>query len=304
MKKLLLPALLILFSYALKAQIPNPSFECWDTTHLPLYEDPCNWTSYNYFAAQGYPVFVFKTTDAHTGNYAIEVRTVGYTNPLPPFNPLVDVGRAQTGTDYQNGPNGFPYTQRPSTFSAWVKYLPQGIDSAEIKIKLYKWSVSLGQPQDVATAVFYVSGSSSQYQCKMGTFSYVPPFTLSGNPDTASVYISSSFDNNTTAGSIVKVDDIAFGNCTVGIQDVAGNNFSPTFYPNPASDVISFSSLPPGADRVKIFEITGKMVAADAVSNSRARVDVRTLMPGIYFYGVYDDDNRLVSSGKFSIARY
>src|SRR6185295_17951642 len=106
------------------------------------------------------------------------------------------------------GPNGFPYTTRATLFSAWVKYIPQGVDSAEVKIKLYKWNASFQQPQDVAHAEFYVHTTDSVYHCVTKSFTYVPPFTSSGNPDTACVYISSSFQNNTTPGSIIRVDDI------------------------------------------------------------------------------------------------
>src|SRR5258706_7568825 len=76
MKMLLTVAILFMINLALKAQIPNPSFECWDATHLPQYEEPCSWTSYNLFSNQGYPVFVYKSADSHNGNSAIEVRTV------------------------------------------------------------------------------------------------------------------------------------------------------------------------------------------------------------------------------------
>lgn len=305
MKKILLSVCAIFaLSASLRAQIPNPSFECWNAyPGPPPYEEPCQWTSFNSSSAQGYPVFVFKTTDAHNGTYAIEVRTQGYTNPFPPYQALVDVGYTQTGTNYQNGPNGFPYTQRPSTFSAWVKYLPQGIDSAEIKIKLYKWSPTFQQPQDVAHAEFYVHTTDSVYHCVLKNFTYVPPFVTSGNPDTASVYISSSFQNNPTAGSIIKVDDIAFGNCTVGMPETAKENPELYVFPNPASDKISFSLFPAGADRIKLFEITGKMVAAETVNDVEVVMDLKKLKPGIYFSAVYDQDNKVIASRKFSIVR-
>jgi hypothetical protein len=305
MKRLLLSAL-VLISVSLSAQqVPNYNFDCWNSfPGPPAYEEPCGWTSYNSFSAQGYPVFVYKTTDAHSDSFAIEVRTMGYTNPFPPYNPLVDIGLAQTGTNYQNGPNGFPLppNTRPQMFSAWVKYLPQGVDSAEVKIKLYKWNVTFQQPQDVAHATFYVSSTDADYHCVTKTFTYVPPFTTSGFPDTASVYITSSFQNNTTAGSIVRVDDISFGNCIVSTEETPRAP-EMTFYPNPADDNIRFTWLPASADRIKIFETTGKMVAAEAVNNSFAWIDLKSLTPGIYLFGVYDENNKVVSSGKFSIVR-
>jgi hypothetical protein len=308
MKKLLLSAF-VLINLSLAAQpIPNYNFDCWN--HFPgppAYDEPCGWTSYNLFSAQSYPVFVYKTTDATSDTFAIEVRTMGYTNPFPPYNQLTDVGLAQTGTNYQNGPNGFqlpvaPFQVRPVSFSAWVKYLPQGVDSAEIKMKLYKYDPNLHQQQDVAHAEFYVTAADSFYQCFSKNFTYVAPFVSSGFPDTAVFYISSSFQNNQTPGSIVRVDDIAFGNCMVPVEEV---HRAPemTFYPNPANDNIRFTWLPAGADRIKVFEVTGKMVAAEAVTDSHAQLDIKALTPGIYFYGVYDENNKVISSGKFSIVR-
>ena len=305
MKKLLLAAVFIFAGASLKAQIPNANFECWNlVSGSPQYEEPCSWTSYNPSSQFGYPVFVYKTTDAHTGTYACEVRTVSYTNPLPPYNQLVEVGVAQMGQDYQNGPNGFPYTQRPNVFSGWVKYAPQGVDSAMVKVKLFKYNQSTGQQDDVANAEFYVKSTDTAYHCKMATFAYTAAYMTSGNPDSAFVLIRSSFENNPTAGSVVKVDDIVIGiACAVGIEDVTAENTSLQLYPNPASDMISFSALPAGADRIKIFEKTGRMVSAEAVSGSHAGIDVKRFSPGIYFYAVYDDSNKLVSSGKFNIIR-
>ena len=301
MKKLILLAFVLTNVSLMAQQIPNANFSCWN--QFSGYEEPCGWTSYNPLSAQGYPVFVYKTNDAHSDTFAIEVRTMGYTNPFPPYNPLVDIGLAQTGTNYQNGPNGFVYTQRPTSFSAWVKYIPQGVDSAEIKIKLYKWNVTFQQPQDVAHAEFYVHTTDSVYHCYSKNFTYVPPYTTSGLPDTASVYISSSYQNNSTAGSIVRVDDIAFGNqCTVPVNEIKPAP-EMTFYPNPANDNIRFRWLPADADRIKVFETTGKMVAAEAVNNSFAWMDIKSLSPGIYLFGVYDINNKIISSGKFSIVR-
>ena len=304
MKKLLAVALLIIVNASLKAQIPNYNFECWDTfPGPPPYEEPCFYATLNPYSQFGYPIFVERTTDSHTDSFAVKVSTIGYTNPAPPFNYVVEVGLARISNDYQNGHSGFPYTQRPAIFSAWVKYQPLGgADSAEIKIKLVKWNVNLQQPQDVANAKIFVSSNDSAYHCMTANFIYQSPFITSGNPDSAGVYIQSSQLNDSTPGSAIKVDNITFGTCFVPVNEIVRNP-QPNFYPNPAADFISFSSLSSGADRIKLFEITGRMVAAEAVSASHARIDLKMLNPGIYFYGVYDEDNKVVSSGKFSIVR-
>lgn len=302
MKKLLLSAFVLLIFSAVKAQIPDYNFECWDTIPgSPGYVEPCNWCSYNPSSQFGYPIFVYKTTDSQTGNYAVEVRTMGYTNPFPPYQHLVDIGVARTGDDYQNGVTGFRDTVRHSMFSVWVKYSPVGgPDSAEIKIKLYKWNVNQGHPDDVAEAKFYVSSNDASYHCVQKAFTYFSPFTLSGNPDTACVYISAT--QGLTEGNIIKVDNIVYGNCLTGIEE-ANQSSHLSIYPNPASDVIYFSAFPKEADRIKVFETTGRMVLAEAASSTDMSVDVKKLSSGIYFYGVYDDNNKIISSGKFSIVR-
>jgi hypothetical protein len=303
MKKLLLAAFVLINLSLAAQQVPDYNFNCWNShPGPPPYEEPCGWTSYNSSCQFGYPVFVYKTTDAHSDTFAIEVRTVGYTNPSPPYGPLVDVGYAQTGTNYQNGPNGFPFTQRPVMFSAWVKYHPQGVDSGMVRIKLYRYNQSLHQQDDVAHAEFYVHSTDSEYHCVTANFTYVFPFVTSGNPDTACVYIASSFENSLDSGSVIKVDDIAFTSCVTPVNEIVRNSVM-SFYPNPAEDNIAFSWLPAGADRIKVFEITGKMVAAEAVANSAASIDVKRFNPGIYLFAVYDDNNKVISSGKFSVVR-
>ena len=165
-----------------------------------------------------------------------------------------------------------------------------------------KWNVNMGQPDDVATGKIYVKTNDTAYHCVTGTFLYHPPFTISGNPDTACVYITSTMD--TTEGNIIKVDNITFGsNCGPTATEEISRDSQPTIYPNPAASVISFTDLPLGADRIKLFEISGKMVAAEAVSRSYVTMDVRNLDIGIYFYAIYDDTNKIVTSGKISVAR-
>ena len=166
---------------------------------------------------------------------------------------------------------------------------------------LYKWNPNFNQPDYVATGKAYVSSNDTSYHCITGTFLYHPPFTASGNPDTACVYITSSMD--TTEGNIIKVDGIYFGaNCNPTEAIQISGNAQAAVYPNPAANVISFTNLPAGADRIKLFEISGKMVAAEAVSRAYVDMDVKNLEPGIYFYAIYDDNNKRVMSGKISVA--
>jgi pectate lyase len=56
-----------------------------------------------------------------------------------------------------------------------------------------------------------------------------------------------------------KVDFLALGNGTTGSKET--NNWSPSFFPNPATDLLKFSGLD-NFFKVSIFDLTGKMVYA------------------------------------------
>ena len=142
---------------------------------------------------------VNQTTDKYTGNYALELQTMG-----PSFggNNQVQPTQLITGFPTRNGPptGGHPYTNQTDTLVFYYKYIPADpSDSANVSISFSKNHVGIGG-----------------YRILLGTAvgNYAKamiPINLGSVPDTAIINLSSSsYTNwpypNSFVGSNFKVD--------------------------------------------------------------------------------------------------
>ncbi len=117
--------------------IPNGDFEEWD---MITYQDPVGWESGNWVSAlAGGDTMCYPTDDAHSGNYAMALKTlrVDFADQ--------NIGIAATGKiGVGNISGGFPYDELPSVISGYYKYMPAGVDSAMIAVICSKWNDQTG----------------------------------------------------------------------------------------------------------------------------------------------------------------
>ena len=106
--------------------IPNWRFENWDNLQTI---EPESWISPNLFGVfAGDSICVRKTTDAHSGNYAMKIRTVDYSL----------IGQTLGFATAGNFPNndgftgGFAFNKVPTRLGGWYKYSPVGGDTAMV----------------------------------------------------------------------------------------------------------------------------------------------------------------------------
>src|ERR1035437_5815315 len=66
-----------------QTQPANAGFENW--VAIDTAENPASWSSFNNFYSYHVPIMSFKTTDSHTGTYALRLISDTTTRELPPF---------------------------------------------------------------------------------------------------------------------------------------------------------------------------------------------------------------------------
>lgn len=90
---------------------------------------------------------------------------------------------------------------------------------------------------------------------------------------------------------------------TVGINDLkAALEFN--VYPNPAKDVINFTTSLENNSFISIIDITGKEVKTFGLTSTKQTVDVSNLEVGIYFYSIKDKvTGKILHNNKFIITR-
>jgi hypothetical protein len=87
------------------------------------------------------------------------------------------------------------------------------------------------------------------------------------------------------------------GTSTVGMAEQVSANIS--VYPNPSSSVVNFTGLQSG--RVMVFDVTGKLVAAQSLIEGRTTVDVSQFNNGLYIYKINDSSGQTVKTGKITV---
>lgn len=89
---------------------------------------------------------------------------------------------------------------------------------------------------------------------------------------------------------------------TVGFIDHTANNYNVLVYPNPSSNVVNVVTNNPDARFVSVYDVTGKLMEKQSLTDGKVKVDVSSFNKGLYLYTVSTADNRAIRSGKFTVS--
>jgi hypothetical protein len=239
----------------------NGSFESWDPHTIYL---PAQW------AVDGDTIF--RTTDAHSGTYALELKTY-----LSEDN-FVNSEMATNGTMPPNsGPvGGQPYSQMNDTLYGWYKYTPAGTDNANILINLTQTGTNVG------------GGNLTLVPAPSYTF-FQLPISASVQPDTMLIQFRSSSGNPSfsNVGSTLKVDDIYLQSSPL-TSPFSWNALGPVqLSPNPAaggSCLLEWSTRSAAPVTVTVADISGRIISCDvtAAGEKRFVIDTAVMSKGAY----------------------
>ncbi len=87
-----------------------------------------------------------------------------------------------------------------------------------------------------------------------------------------------------------------------GIISANENKFV-TVYPNPAINILNFNISGNFAERIFIYDITGKNILANKITGQLLSISLENLSEGIYFYQVKDKDSGNIQTGKFTVVK-
>lgn len=124
-----------------------------------------------------------------------------------------------------------------------------------------------------------------------------PVFTIS----TATAVIGGIFASTTTQTMVARLKN----NVLVPVGIVEGSASSSVFevYPNPANAAINFVSNSLEAKLVSIYDITGKLVDKQTMTDGKVKVDVSSYNKGLYIYVISASNNKALKSGKITVSQ-
>lgn len=331
MKRIVPLVFLFALMFSVSAQtVSNSSFENWATSGLFTQEQPADWTAalvgnvtQQVFGIQvPIPVntyFGSKSTDAHSGTYALQLNaaTVGipgtdYSYLFPgiaqlghaegfeiPLSAITDlVGMIQGGdttgmgdfdyTAFESLQNllspGEPCAQTPASVKMWVKYAPVDGDS----LMVIAFSKLNGQPVSFAMGTF--GNTMSEYTQISVPFD--DPFS---SCDSVCVIIVSG-GLSTNVNTTLIVDDVTL-DFTVEPESVQDVNIPQvSVYPNPASNMLNIETEGVGAFDFQLFDLTGRLVAEQKDAVGKASMEVSELTQGVYML-------KVIQNGKSAIQK-
>lgn len=239
---------------SIQTDLPNNNFETWTTQTL---ESADYWYSYSEQIVRFGVDVAHKTTDAHSGMFAME---------MVPFEHPVTQDIYPSGismTPFNAGLDKVPYTASPTTFSGWYKFSsPASNDEVVIvEIKFFENGSQIGgtvQPLDTGAVYDF--------------FSF--PLIISGVPDSIKFNIYGGFG----AGCVLKLDDLSFSGGNVGVSEFEHMNVA--VYPNPASSEVMIKAE--GEYSVEVVDLTGKVVMHKEKATGVQILNVEVVIPGTY----------------------
>lgn len=191
--------------------LPNMDMEEWIS--YQNYDSPAPegiWTSANKVTDLNpdvYPVLLFKTDDAYSGNYAAKAVT-----NIAPGMPLL-TGSVSTGLFHVDLNNplesmivGVPYKSRPTRFQGYYKYMGVDGDSCEIRTSLTKWNPNTKKKDKVGEAIYRTTDLVDEYTFFDLEFEY----WFTEDPDTIDMVFAASAGGEYFIGGIgstIFIDD-------------------------------------------------------------------------------------------------
>ena len=197
---ILIAGIFLFCSVSFGQTISNSGFEDW--TYQTYFEDPVGYSSSNVFTFinTGEPN-ARKTTDAYSGDFAVELETVN--TDEGPFAGAVFIGTMGDETIL----GGVPFDERPEALTGFAKYDVMPTDTAYV-IAMFK---VFGNP--IGFCLFPFTGTQNNYEEFTAPIQWLVPVI---SPDTlVTGIISSTMFNIPIPGSTITVDSLSFTGTTL-----------------------------------------------------------------------------------------
>jgi len=202
-------------------QLDAPGFESWTNTGSAT-QEPAEWSSLKTSDGGAFlnalvPQVCWRSSDAHSGSYSVELRTVN--SAIGPANGLLtngrvhaelDVSNSYMFTDQGNEQWRTSHTSRPDSLVGWFKATPEAGDRANVGALLH---VDEGRLPAFGTQANYVAGASWKAPyATVGTWTrFSTPFQYQDDrtPEYILLILTSGDSAGSVVGSRVWFDDLA-----------------------------------------------------------------------------------------------
>jgi hypothetical protein len=290
-KQLLSATMFCAVTFVSAQQLTNSGFDSWTSGN------PTTWGSFDEMLTNlGITGTTLETpvTPSFAGTNACQLKTQNVPLLGANLSGLVCSGPVSyTGSGISF--KGRPYTSQPTDYSFQYKYTPVAGDTAVSQVVFTKWN---GTSRDTLAygGMIYTAAASAF------TLSTIPIVWINpALPDSVTMIFASSSGAVPQINTTFIIDDIQM-NFALGVSEpFMDNNFS--VFPNPASDLVNFTTTNDKADNVMIFDLAGREVAREKFFEKKAQINIDLLPAGLYIYHILDIDGNELKSSKLTISK-
>jgi hypothetical protein len=271
--------LFIFISYSVQSQvIENPSFEDWE----PLTngnQEPVDWSSIQSgtpsTTANLAPQVLFKSTDAHTGDYSIKLKNIYVSIANTVANGIASNGEfllnlnPQLTNTHTDGSDAGHYTYcatRPDSIVGYYKYIPVDDDVCEVQALLHTGADDfLPDPDSTGWIGMATFTSPNEETTDWVRFSAPFEYFEEENPNYILFNVSSGNGYLAVAGSEAWFDDFELVYNPVGLDENVANELLKVYS---SENTIFIDMRKFGAGEVfdlEIYSVSGKLILSDQV---------------------------------------
>jgi hypothetical protein len=211
---------------------------------------------------------------------------------------------------------GYSYNTKSAQLDFQYNYQPtSATDRGLVSVVFLKRNGSVRDTIATGYTVLAASPSTTVFQTGTVLMNYK---NASGSaPDTAIIGAASSIGSiknllgslsivapAASINSTLYLDDLTFSG-TVGLPKAINDEKSliVNFNSNSETLDVNVSSNYIGLTKIKIYDVTGKMIASKNITTNAHKMDVKELQTGLYLYSVTDKSDRNLKSGKIVISK-
>ena len=89
----------------------------------------------------------------------------------------------------------------------------------------------------------------------------------------------------------------------VGVNETQKSAIELSVFPNPASNLINFSTTNTEAAQVIAFDVTGRVIATEVLEMGKAKMNLSNFSTGVYLYRLVDKNKQTLTTGKFNVSK-
>ncbi len=264
------------------AQVPNGGLETWKTfSYGPLnFNYPEKFLTSNFTSFQGAELSVTQVGGVNGGK-AAQLKT----HLVEEDGNMVAVSGMMTSLKGEHAFNNmfnnkFKVTGKPSKLEGYYAYAPVQGDTFSIALVLYQNGLPIGTAELRShTAVANLTAFSAD----------IDYFGSSAMPDSASIAIFSSANEEIHEGTILTVDELKLYSPGSGSTGIFSDDktFNGTVYPVPAQSTLKLQLPEVSSDmaQVELFDMSGKLLLTHKIEaySETVSMDISALPNGVFF---------------------